>query len=367
MIEEQLADQLFDFDALRRIAIDEYQQVRPRYESFATVVKNVLVEAVRNAQIKIAAVEARAKTLDSFGDKAATPMESNPDQPKYPNPLADIEDLAAARVITFFLKDIQSVNDIVQNEFQILERSDKSEPLLRDARVGYQSIHYLVELKPNRTSLPEYAQHAGLRAEIQLRTVLQHAWAEIEHDIQYKSIEAIPADIRRRFTSLAGLLEIADREFQAVQAEDERVRQEARRSVEQGKLEQVEITGDALRTYLDGNLGPDGRMTTWSYEWTARLLRRMGFSDFRQIDQSIAPYDHDAVSRTIHGSRQGQLSRFEDVMLVSMGEKFIDRHYLAGEPLWREWKKKTLERVRQEGLIIGSYTPDSEIDSDSNV
>ena len=63
-----------------------------------------------------------------------------------------------------------------------------------------------------------------------------HAWAEIEHDIQYKSTETIPRLIRRRFMSLAGMLEIADREFQAIQDEDQSVRQNARNAVESGAL-----------------------------------------------------------------------------------------------------------------------------------
>jgi ppGpp synthetase/RelA/SpoT-type nucleotidyltranferase len=52
-----------------------------------------------------------------------------------------------------------------------------------------------------------------------VRTILQHAWAEIEHDIQYKSARALPPALRRRLAALAGLLEIADREFQAIRDE----------------------------------------------------------------------------------------------------------------------------------------------------
>jgi hypothetical protein len=56
-----------------------------------------------------------------------------------------------------------------------------------------------------------------LVAEIQVRTILQHAWAEIEHDTRYKAVDVAPTAIARRFVALAGLLEIADREFQALQ------------------------------------------------------------------------------------------------------------------------------------------------------
>ena len=357
MTEQQKSEQPFDFEAHRRDAISQYQDVRPSYEDFSEVVRTILSEAIRDIEAKVASVEARAKALESFGDKSATPTDGDPETPKYPNPLADIEDLAAARVITFFLKDIDTIDGIISNEFEILERADKSDLLLEDVLVGYQSIHYIVKLQPNRTSLPEYARYAGLRAEIQLRTVLQHAWAEIEHDIQYKSAETIPVAIRRRFISLAGLLEIADREFQAVQAEDERLRQEARLSVERGNLEQVEITGDALKAYLDGKLGADGRMKGFVYEWTARMLRRLGFSNFRQIEQATAPYDDDAVSRALHGYRQGQLTRFEDMLLVSMGQVFIERSFGGDAQWWRRWKQILLDRAHHAGLTTGSYVP----------
>ena len=46
--------------------------------------------------------------------------------------------------------------------------------------------------------------------EIQIRTVMQHAWAEIEHDLGYKSKEDIPDKYRRQFSILAGLIELAD-------------------------------------------------------------------------------------------------------------------------------------------------------------
>jgi len=345
----------FDFELHRQVAYEEYQYERPLYEAFAEVVKAILTEALRNQNIKVASVEARAKTVGSFADKAAQPLEADPTKPKYDKPLQQITDLAAARVITFFLKDIQEIDLIVGAQFAVMERTDKADVLVKEDRLGYQSIHYVVELTSNRTSLPEYSRYSGLKAEIQLRTVLQHAWAEIEHDIQYKSVETIPQEIRRRFTALAGLLEIADREFQAVQADDERLRQQARRSVAQGNLADVEITGDALKAYLDKRLGADGRMTINGYDWTAKLLRRLGFTNFDEIEKAISPYDHDGLSRTIYGTRQGQLTRFEDMILAAIGQDFIDKHDMANVQWWRSWKQKHFDNMRSKGVQTGTY------------
>lgn len=80
-------------------------------------------------------------------------------------------------------------------------------------RFGYCSVHYVVEMSQKRLNLYEHQAYEGLKCEIQIRSVLQHAWAEIEHDLGYKSEIAIPKRIRRNFSRLAGLLEIADKEI----------------------------------------------------------------------------------------------------------------------------------------------------------
>ncbi len=347
----------FDFETHRREAIAEYQRRRPLYEEFTRVIEGILTEALRNADIKVATIEARAKSLESFGDKSAEPAEADSTKPKYANPLTDITDLAAARVITFFLSTIPKIDKLISTEFLVRERADKADVLMKEERLGYRSVHYVVQLTRQRTALAEYARYAGLDAEIQLHTVLQHAWAEIEHDIQYKSVTAIPIPIRRRFIALAGLLEIADREFEEIQSEDERLRLAARKSVELGHLDQVEITADSLKAYLDKKLGPDGRMRQESYEVDALMLRGFGFANMKQVDECIAQYDDDSLSRMLWGSRQGQLSRFEDMLLAGIGQEFINRHSLGHEEWWRKWREDVLDRMRAHDISVGSYDP----------
>jgi ppGpp synthetase/RelA/SpoT-type nucleotidyltranferase len=342
----------FDFVAHRLAATESYQRVRSDYERFAETVRAILTEAFIRAGIKVASIEARAKSVDSFAEKAALPGDDDESRPKYANPMAEITDLAGVRVITFFPSTLAIVGNILKAEFVIREKIDKGDRLVREDRVGYQSLHYLIELRPNRVALAEYQRFQGLVAEIQVRTILQHAWAEIEHDIQYKSVETIPTPIRRRFIALAGLLEIADREFQAIQTEDERLREEARRAVESGRYKEVEITPDALRAYLDRKLGADGRMREWSYQATASALRKFGFTNFQQLEDCLAGYNDDEVSRRLYGSRQGQLTRFEDMLLAAMGEAFIERHRMSTLPWWTEWKQGTLERIRRAGIPV---------------
>ena len=195
-------------------------------------------------------------------------------------------------------------------------------------------------------------------AEIQVRTVLQHAWAEIEHDVQYKSPITIPDSIKRRFMALAGLLEIADREFQAIQDEDERLKKQAAESLQEGDLGQVEITADALKTYLDRSIGSDERLSEVSYEFTARVLRRIGFTTFDQVQACVAGYDADHLSRLRWGWLQGPTSRFEDMLLAGMGATFIERGALSAE--WAGFLREALAKFIDNGIPIGDYDPRAE-------
>lgn len=221
----------------------------------------------------------------------------------------------------------------------------------------YQSIHYLVKLTPQRARLPEYAPFADSITEIQVRTILQHAWAEIEHDIQYKSASVIPVEIRSRFMSLSGMFEVADREFQAVQDADRRLTEEARSRVEGGRLGQVEITPDALKAFLDKRLGPDGRIAEYSYTWTARLLKKLGFRTLEQVETCIQGYDDDRLSRIASGGRQGQTTRFEYMLLAGMGKDYISRHVFFGQPWYGHEDEERLERFGRGGVEIRNYIP----------
>jgi putative GTP pyrophosphokinase len=347
----------FDFDDHRRRATDEYKEHVRFFEDCARAVYTVLQTALAARSIPVHSVEWRAKSIESFARKVSRPSDVDPLAPKYSEPLKEITDLAAVRVITFFLETVETVSNLIEEEFEVIEKTNRTSLLQEEERFGYQSIHYLIRFNAKRNALPEYSRFRETIAEVQVRTILQHAWAEIEHDIQYHSVETLPAQIRRRFMSLAGMLEIADREFQAIADEDRRIRTDARRLINAGRLEEVELTPDALKAFLDRTFGPDGRMSDWSYGWTTRLLKHLGFENLRQIRECIGPYDDDAISRARWGSRQGQLSRFEDVLLVSMGRNYIERHPWSRDEWFIRSVGDVLERLEKAGFTIGTCDP----------
>ncbi|MDR0776373.1 MAG: RelA/SpoT domain-containing protein [Azonexus sp.] len=352
-----MEERLFDFDGHRELALAQFREVRGLYEDLVETVKRVLRDALTAANVTVHSVEARVKSLDSFANKASKPSPLNLSEPNYRDPLKDITDLAAARVITFLPGVVEQVCRCIESEFVVLEKTDKSEELMDEGRFGYQSIHFLVQMAEDRIRLPEYKRFSGLILELQVRTILQHAWAEMEHDIQYKSASVIPVAIRRRFIALAGMLEIADREFQALQEEDSELRNKARTSVESGYLYGVEITPDSLKAYLDKELGADGRQTDFSYQISAQHLRKLGFASLEQIDECLCGYDNGAVSRALWGNRQGQLSRFEDTLLAAMGEVYATRHPWAKEKTWENIFRERLKKLEKGRIKIGAYDP----------
>ena len=162
----------FDFEAYRLRVIADFQRVVPLYKEFAEVLRNILSEAFKANDIQVNSIEARAKAVDSFGHKASAQSQEDPNRPKYPKPLVDITDLTGVRVITFFPRTLQFVDSVIRREFDVAEKSDKVQVLIKEGRLGYASVHYLVRLKDNRTLLLEYSRFLGLFAEIQVRTIL---------------------------------------------------------------------------------------------------------------------------------------------------------------------------------------------------
>lgn len=160
--------------------------------------------------IPVHSVTSRVKSRDSYAQKIG-------DRPSKYKTLDDVTDIVGVRIITYFTDQVEQVAQLVSDEFAVDTHNSVDKRAVMDPdRFGYLSLHFIVALSENRRSLGEYRQFRDLKAEVQVRSILQHAWAEIEHDLGYKSAQQIPRDVRRQFARLAGLLELADSEFVAI-------------------------------------------------------------------------------------------------------------------------------------------------------
>src|SRR5262249_14104459 len=154
-------------------------------------------------------VSCRVKSIESAIEKIA--------RKEYTNPVKQITDLSGIRVITYLEEQVSAVSAVVKELFEVDAKNslDRTE-ILGEDRVGYRSTHFVCKLGKKRLQLPEYQALGDLKFEIQIRTVLQHAWAELAHDRSFKFGAALPAIIQRKLNLYSGLLEIADSAFDEI-------------------------------------------------------------------------------------------------------------------------------------------------------
>ena len=190
--------------------VAKYARLKPSYEIYALALKGVLEKACK-ASFPDAFVQAREKSITSFAEKCVRKFE------KYPDAVNQLTDLCGGRVIVQTLEQVKAVKQFIEANFEILEADEKG-LLLGDDKFGYRDMHYIVRLIPGRAAglgfNPGQIKAIGdKRAEIQVRTWVQHAWADTLHDRMYKSKLKYPAEFKRTGALLAAIMEDGDRAF----------------------------------------------------------------------------------------------------------------------------------------------------------
>ncbi len=170
------------------------QVLRP----LANNIQNQLSEYLKDVP-RIDRVSARAKSVDRFLGKANAKVDGGA---KYVEPLAQIQDQVGARIITFYLDDVNTVAEVVEKYYRPIEQQHIIPD--NDWMFGYFGRHFIL-LVPSETieegwdknMVPDFF-------ELQIKTLFQHAWSEANHDLGYKPGEQpLEADEARRlaFTS----------------------------------------------------------------------------------------------------------------------------------------------------------------------
>lgn len=266
----------------KKNAIKEYSESRQKdYRHFSEVVSNIIKKILEDKGIKTHSVTFREKSAKSLAEKIMREGKSY-------NALEDVTDLAGVRIITYFVSDLDKILPLIYNEFNIdLENSIDKRKSVDPKVFGYASVHLILSLSDARTQLPEYAAFKGLKCEVQVRTILQHAWAEIEHDIVYKSNEDIPFELRRKFASLAGLIEVADREFESLKKDELEIRTQIRTTIENDKID-LPINLDSLLYYLEKYHNEKDLKTEYLSKFVGLLLT-CDVKSIKALDSILSP------------------------------------------------------------------------------
>ena len=189
--------------------VNAYVAEEPHYKVYKEVLERVLQAACR-ASFPDAQIQARAKSISSFAEKVARRWDD-----KHTRPVEQFTDLCGARVIVQTTDQVKGVCEFITKNFEVCE-ADNKEVMLGTDRFGYRDMHYIVRLRPGRDLgiKPDERKEIGERkAEIQVRTWVQHAWADTLHDRMYKAkIKASPEMVRTG-NLLAAIMEEGDRAF----------------------------------------------------------------------------------------------------------------------------------------------------------
>ena len=232
--------------------LDEYRADLSFFQAKSDELTARIRDFLASAGIVVAAIESRVKTEKSLAGKLELKGS------KYSS-LADITDIVGIRVITFYVNDVDKVASALERLFEVdWDNSVDKRKLHQIDSFGYLSLHYICRIPEETFFDPEHPEVNKIRFEVQMRTVLQHAWANMNHDTGYKSGVEVPREYLRNLNRLAGMLELADEQFSRIRAELTDYRRRVQGLVASGKLEEVPLDGDTFRSYLE--LDPFGRL-----------------------------------------------------------------------------------------------------------
>ena len=314
-------------------AVRAYAELHPRLRAATEEYVRIVTAILDDAGINYLTVTGRTKSVASFADKAARVVDG---VRVFGDPLREIADQIGLRVITYVQSDVQAVADLLEDQAVVLVDRDMGRETASEGRFGYASRHLQISLDPEGEA--QQPVLAGLSAQVQIRTVLQHAWAEFEHDIRYKGTvpdEHAP-DLDRRFTLAAGLLELADREFSTIR---ERLREPVTGPEDDASVgspvgavgpeddDDPRITPRELAAFLAGQYAEAGWSRTEHYAWIAELVLELGITSLTELGTVLRSVDTDTpTERMDYRYPPGAVRRLDDALLWIYGERYVALH-----------------------------------------
>ncbi|MDX6158095.1 (p)ppGpp synthetase [Bacillus subtilis] len=276
------------------VIIREYKESKNLHQEFCIKIEGLIKDILKQHNVNCHSIESRVKQESSLVTKVIK------SDGKY-TALSDITDITGIRIITYFAEDVDKIASIIQGEFEVdKENSVDKRSKLDPDRFGYLSLHYVVKLNDHRVTLAEYSRFKDIKVEIQIRSILQHAWAEIEHDLGYKSKTSIPNVVRRDFSRLAGLLELADEEFlrirKTLEDYNESIREELKTTPANVMIDKDSVTqllANDLVEDIDANICKIGNGDQMKIDGITveNHVKRLNYLGFNTIDEVLVSLD----------------------------------------------------------------------------
>lgn len=224
--------------------LEEYREQLPVFKKLESVVVDLVKNCLFENNIVVSGVNSRVKTEKSLTGKLELKGY------KY-RTLSDITDIVGVRIITYFSDEVDIISALSEQLFSVdWDNSVDKRKMLEIDRFGYMSLHYICRVPKSKYYDPEMPELNEIRFELQMRSTLQHVWANMYHDMGYKSDVEIPAEYQRNMSRLAGMLELADEQFSYIRKEINAYRRNVQSLVATGNFDEVPLNGDTFRSFL---------------------------------------------------------------------------------------------------------------------
>jgi ppGpp synthetase/RelA/SpoT-type nucleotidyltranferase len=306
----------------------------------ATEMESYIVRLLEESGIKPHDVSARAKSIASFQRKQQIKG--------YADPMRQVTDIVAIRIITYSITDRQRTSDLIRGRFAVMEGEDRNPGAEKTERLrGYDCLHIVVsdehpgaetDWLTSGGKLARYFKELG-GLEIQIRTVAGHAWAEFEHARRYKGVQyqAINDQDQETIDQLFGAASDARRALDETFVAIDRIL--ARPSVdnEQERIG-VELKAQAtavnvgspldhpsLAVLLASRFPDDKEPSESGLTFGLELARFCGLNTMESLDAALEAVDSEQVLALMDANGPvTRVRRLDDELLARFGENYIE-------------------------------------------
>ena len=302
---------------------EEYDKNLPTYKEFCVGIQSLIERLVRTYKIDVHSITNRIKNKDSLLEKC---------KKKGYKELSNFTDIVGIRIITFVLEDVEKIRQMIKKEFDVdnANSEDKFTKLKVD-QTGYLSVHYILRLGKPRCNQSEWAEYNGYVFELQIRTLLQHAWASMSHDNMYKFNNGLPSEIERRFYLAAGTLELLDIEFQRLSDELVIYRNKISQETKAGNLKNIEINAISLSEYLGKRFcnASDSRWLELEkslYQQNSKIIDQMklfGINYIADLDNILSDEFTEILRNVLEAEKYYDVGLLRSMMIISDAEKYF--------------------------------------------
>jgi putative GTP pyrophosphokinase len=295
------------------VVLREFDGIKDSLDAFLIKTKSLVEASLEDAKIRYQSVQARVKSRKKLQEKYLSPDKSY-------LTLWDITDLAGLRVITYYEDDIDGTAALIRREFAVDPDNSVDKRIKEPDRFGYSALNFVCAHNEKRLNDVEYKKFAGIKCEIQVTSILKHAWSEIEHE-WYDLKEAYPSEIKRDFYRLAAVFELVDSKFADIRKARMRYAKSVTLRVE-AMVPNVPIDAVSLKAFADqeaivksvdekvaaafGGLLDDAPVKDSSLARAARILKAAGLETIQQVRNELEMFQN-AVPAYVRKCTEGGL------------------------------------------------------------